>query len=158
MGTVEVRVSKSIWIGAKGGKKGAEKVRKSSASYLGPGCREFESRHSDQKRLILEQNQSLLTLFDIPVEETRFQSSCNIIFQGRQAFVSAAAVFLCLLHINLRFMILHRYVVINCWCAFARLISGQLPQQSLLPQFLYCLCQNLHESFLLHIQRKRQLP
>ena len=36
------------------------------APGLGPGCREFESRHSDQKRLILEQNQPFFTSFSHP--------------------------------------------------------------------------------------------
>ena len=54
-------------------------LEKSSTSYLGPGCREFESRHSDQKRLILEQNQSFLLCFHIPVEDVPFSDHISSI-------------------------------------------------------------------------------
>ena len=36
----------------KGAKKKRKMLEKSSQSFLGPGCREFESRHSDQKSRI----------------------------------------------------------------------------------------------------------
>ena len=36
----------------KGAKKERKMLEKSSQSFLGPGCREFESRHSDQKSRI----------------------------------------------------------------------------------------------------------
>jgi len=49
---VETRVLKSSFSGIKGAKKERKMLEKSSTSYLGPGCREFESRHSDQKSRI----------------------------------------------------------------------------------------------------------
>ena len=49
---METRVSKSSFSGIKGAKKERKRLEKSSTSYLGPGCREFESRHSDQKSRI----------------------------------------------------------------------------------------------------------
>ena len=49
METVETRVLKSSFSGMKGAKKEWKLLEKSSTSYLGPGCREFESRHSDHK-------------------------------------------------------------------------------------------------------------
>ena len=52
METVETRVLKSSFSGIKGAKKERNLLEKSSISYLGPGCREFESRHSDQKSRI----------------------------------------------------------------------------------------------------------
>ena len=52
METVETRVLKSSYSGMKGAKKERKLLEKSSTSYLGPGCREFESRHSDQKSRI----------------------------------------------------------------------------------------------------------
>ena len=52
METVETRVSKSSISGIKGAKKERKLLEESSTSYLGPGCREFESRHSDQKSRI----------------------------------------------------------------------------------------------------------
>ena len=45
---METRVSKSSFSGIKGAKKERKLLEKSSQSFLGPGCREFESRHSDQ--------------------------------------------------------------------------------------------------------------
>ena len=52
METVETRVLKSSFSGIKGAKKERKMLEKSSQSFLGPGCREFESRHSDQKSRI----------------------------------------------------------------------------------------------------------
>ena len=49
METVETRVLKSSFSGIKGAKKEPRLLEKSSQSFLGPGCREFESRHSDHK-------------------------------------------------------------------------------------------------------------
>ena len=49
METVETRVLKSSFSEIKSAKKEQKLLGKSSTSYLGPGCREFESRHSDQK-------------------------------------------------------------------------------------------------------------
>ena len=49
METVETRVSKSSFSGMKGAKKEWKLLEKSSQSFLGAGCREFESRHSDHK-------------------------------------------------------------------------------------------------------------
>ena len=49
METVETRVSKSSFSGIKGTKKERKLLEESSTSYLGAGCREFESRHSDHK-------------------------------------------------------------------------------------------------------------
>ena len=51
MEIVETRVLKSSFSGMKGAKKVRKMLEKSSTSYLGPGCREFESRHSDQNPL-----------------------------------------------------------------------------------------------------------
>ena len=48
METVETRVSKSSISGIKGAKNEPKLLEKSSINSLGPGCREFESRHSDQ--------------------------------------------------------------------------------------------------------------
>ena len=45
---METRVLKSSFSGIKGTKKKRKLLEESSTSYLGPGCREFESRHSDQ--------------------------------------------------------------------------------------------------------------
>ena len=50
METAETRVLKSSFSGIKGAKKERKLLEKSSTSYLGAGCREFESRHLDQKR------------------------------------------------------------------------------------------------------------
>ena len=49
---METRVLKSSFSGIKGAKKKRKMLEKSSTSYLGPGCREFESRHSGQKSRI----------------------------------------------------------------------------------------------------------
>ena len=49
METAETRVLKSSFSGIKGAKKERKMLEKSSQSFLGPGCREFESRHSDHK-------------------------------------------------------------------------------------------------------------
>ena len=46
---METRVLKSSFSGIKGAKKERKLLEESSTSYLGAGCREFESRHSDQK-------------------------------------------------------------------------------------------------------------
>ena len=51
METVETRVLKSSFSGIKGAKKEPRLLEKSSTSYLGAGCREFESRHLDQNPL-----------------------------------------------------------------------------------------------------------
>ena len=49
-------------------------LEKSSTSYLGPGCREFESRHSDQKNAGMAFAIPAFLLFDR--SETR-RSKCN---------------------------------------------------------------------------------
>ena len=49
---METRVSKINFSGIKGAKKERKLLEKSSTRYLGAGCREFESRHSDQKSRI----------------------------------------------------------------------------------------------------------
>ena len=49
---METRVPKSSFSGINGAKKERKMLEKSSQSFLGPGCREFESRHSDQKSRI----------------------------------------------------------------------------------------------------------
>ena len=46
---MEKRVLKSSFSGIKGAKKERKLLEESSTRYLGPGCREFESRHSDHK-------------------------------------------------------------------------------------------------------------
>ena len=48
MEAVEMRVLKSSFSGIKGAKKERKLLEESSQRFLGPGCREFESRHSDQ--------------------------------------------------------------------------------------------------------------
>ena len=71
-------------------------LEKRSASYLGPGCREFESRHSDQKPADLEQNQPVFIYFESLVEELTFRSVPNSIFQGQRE-VNSRCPYLCLL-------------------------------------------------------------
>ena len=66
---------------------------------LGSRRREFESPHSDQKRLILEQNQSLLNLFDASVEEIENMVSCRDLLKALRS-IKAHCLILCLLHIN----------------------------------------------------------
>ena len=66
METVETRVPKSSFSGIKGAKKEQKLLEKSSTSYLGPGCREFESRHSDQVRIIRTQSSKLEMCSDFP--------------------------------------------------------------------------------------------
>ena len=46
---METRVLKSSFSGMKCAKKERKLLEKSSTSYLGAGCREFESRHLDHK-------------------------------------------------------------------------------------------------------------
>ena len=59
--TAETRVPESSFSGINGAKKERKKLEKSSVSYLGPGCREFESRHSDQNRQFSVRKLAVLT-------------------------------------------------------------------------------------------------
>ena len=96
METVETRVSKSCFSGIKGAKKERKMLEKSSTSYLGPGCREFESRHSDQKSADLDQNQPIFYYHKPLVEEIIFLNHINLIKGSENYFITALFFVYCI--------------------------------------------------------------